>query len=82
VEINGQPSRLDVNEHLAKRFIDMGGTLVCDSDAHSIAELANLRYAVAVARRAWATPADVLNTLPLPRLLARLGERQEKLRAA
>jgi DNA polymerase (family 10) len=82
VEINGQPDRLDVNERLARRFLDQGGMLVCDSDAHSTAEFGNMRYAVAVARRAWAMPGDVLNTLPLPRLLAWLDERQGRKLAA
>jgi DNA polymerase (family 10) len=82
VEINGQPDRLDINDVWARRFREMGGLLVCDSDAHSTSELDYLRYALAVARRAWAGPDGVLNTLPLPRLLSWLGERRGRRRAA
>lgn len=64
VEINGQPDRLDINDEWARRAQEMGILLVCNSDAHAAHELGYMRYAVAVARRAWAEPANVLNTLP------------------
>ena len=44
--------------------------------------LEDMRDAVAVARRAGVEPRDVRNTLPLPRLLALLGRRRAKARAA
>jgi len=37
---------------------------VLDSDAHRVTTLARQRWAVATARRAWLTAADVANTLP------------------
>ena len=42
-----------------------GVRLIIDSDAHSPAALGNLRWGVAVARRAWLEPQDVLNTQPI-----------------
>ena len=35
-----------------------------DSDSHGVDTLANMRYGVATARRAWLTAADVANTRP------------------
>ena len=65
LEINSQIDRLDLNEHHARLARDRGVKLAIDSDAHSPAALGVTRWGVAVARRAWITPADVLNTLPL-----------------
>jgi DNA polymerase (family 10) len=47
---------------------------VISTDAHSTDELGLLRYGVGVARRAWLTKEDVLNTLPVERLLRALGK--------
>ena len=41
-----------------------GVKLVLDSDAHRVETLERQRWAVATARRAWLTAADVANTLP------------------
>jgi len=42
------------------------GVLVSiNSDAHTIADLANLKYGIGQARRGWLEKRDVLNTLPL-----------------
>ncbi len=70
LEIDGQPSRLDLPSPLARRARELGVTFTCDSDAHDAAQLANVAYAVGQARRAWITPADVLNTRPLAGVLA------------
>ena len=42
-----------------------GLTVSVGSDAHSVAQLATMRYGVDQLRRAWLTPADVLNARPL-----------------
>jgi DNA polymerase (family 10) len=62
LEINGNPDRRDLNEANARRAIDLGATLVIDSDAHGCETLRNVIYGVATARRAWLTAADVANT--------------------
>ena len=41
-----------------------GVSILIDSDAHGAATLANMRWGVATARRAWLTAADVANTRP------------------
>jgi DNA polymerase (family 10) len=70
LEIDGQPSRLDLPSALARRARAFGVTFACDSDAHGTAQLSNVAYAVGQARRAWITPAEVLNARPLAGVLA------------
>ena len=65
LEINSQPDRLDLDDTQARLARDRGLKLVIDSDAHSPAALGNLRWGVAVARRAWLSRSDVLNTRPI-----------------
>jgi DNA polymerase (family X) len=72
LEINSQVDRLDLDDSLARLARDRGVRLVIDSDAHSPAALGNLRWGIATARRAWLTPADVLNTRALPDFRASL----------
>jgi DNA polymerase (family 10) len=62
LEINSQAYRLDLNDSHAKMARDRGVKLVISSDAHSVNALKVLRWGILVARRAWLTPTDVLNT--------------------
>ncbi|MEA2481872.1 MAG: polymerase, partial [Thermoleophilaceae bacterium] len=62
LEINANPDRRDLNELNARRAVDAGVTLTIDSDAHGTETLANMRYGIATARRAWLTPENVANT--------------------
>ena len=62
LEIDGHPARLDLPSALARRAKAFGVTFTCDSDAHSVAALGNVSYAVGQARRAWLEAPDVLNT--------------------
>jgi len=80
VEINASPSRLDLNDLHARRAKDLGIPITISTDAHAIPQLDYMRYGVAVARRAWLTPSDVLNTLPAPALAAWLMQRRTKQR--
>ena len=69
LEVNGLPDRLDLSgEHVAAALA-AGVSIVCSTDAHSVAGLLNMPYAVHTARRGGAAPGDVLNTLPLDALL-------------
>jgi DNA polymerase (family 10) len=70
LEIDGQPSRLDLPSPLARRAKEFGVTFTCDSDAHGVAQLENVAYAVGQARRGWITSAEVLNARPLEEVLA------------
>lgn len=78
VEINGYYLRLDLNDVLAHRAKSLGCLISLGTDAHQAAHLSMMRYAVGVARRAWLEPQDVLNTRPLPELLAWLRRRRNR----
>jgi DNA polymerase (family 10) len=73
MEIDGQPERMDLDDQLARLALQAGVKLVISSDAHSTVELGFMRWGVSQARRAWAVKKDVLNTLPLERLLRALA---------
>jgi DNA polymerase (family 10) len=62
LEINCQVDRLDLNDSHARLARERGARLVISTDAHSVTALGNQRWGVRVARRAWATPDEVLNT--------------------
>ena len=68
LEINCQIDRLDLSDVNARLARERGVPLVIASDAHSRSAFGTLRWGVQVARRAWATTGDVLNTRPLPEL--------------
>jgi DNA polymerase (family X) len=68
LEIDGQPSRLDMYDYYCKMAKEKGAKMTCDSDGHAIAQRSFLSYGISVARRGWLTKKDVLNTLPLNKL--------------
>jgi DNA polymerase (family X) len=70
LEVNGLPDRLDLRGESVRDALKAGVEIVCSTDAHSVRGLSNMALSVATARRGWATAGDVLNTRPLPALLA------------
>jgi DNA polymerase (family 10) len=70
VEINAQPARLDLNDHHARRAKELGVKISIDTDTHFLDQLDNMTLGVATARRAWIGKSDVINTMPLRKLLA------------
>jgi DNA polymerase (family 10) len=62
IEINAHPQRLDIDWVHCKRARAIGVQLVINPDAHSMGDLAYLRYGVDVARRGWLEKKDVFNT--------------------
>lgn len=77
IEINAQPSRLDLDWTYVKQAKAAGVILVINPDAHSPAELEYTTYGVNVARRGWLAKEDLFNTLPLKRVLKELESRRE-----
>jgi DNA polymerase (family 10) len=71
LEINGS-ERLDLPDTLAAAAKSHGVRFVLSTDAHNERELGFMRFAVAVARRAGLTAADIVNTRPLPEFLKSL----------
>lgn len=76
VEINASPSRLDLNDLHARRARELGIPILINTDAHTIGQLDYMRFGVSVARRAWLTSRDVLNTLPGQQFLAWLERKR------
>ncbi|MDF3298557.1 DNA polymerase/3'-5' exonuclease PolX [Streptomyces tropicalis] len=74
LEINAQPDRLDLGDEDILRARSHGTKFAVDTDAHSIPQLAYLRYGIGTAQRGWLTPDDVINTWPLGRLRRFLRE--------
>jgi DNA polymerase (family X) len=62
LEINANPARRDLSDVNARAAVRAGVSIVINSDAHRIGTLANMRWGVATARRAWMTRQDVVNT--------------------
>ncbi|HVL15369.1 MAG TPA: DNA polymerase/3'-5' exonuclease PolX, partial [Gemmata sp.] len=78
IEINAQPSRLDLDWVHVKRAKAMGIPIVINPDAHSPGELALYQFGVDVARRGWLTKDDVFNTRGLKDVMKELKRRKEK----
>lgn len=72
LELNSNPNRLDLKPEHLRRAKALGVPIAIGSDAHSVAELDNIRAGVGTARRGWLEKTDVLNTRPLDALLAYL----------
>jgi putative hydrolase len=70
IEIDGDPSRQDLDYTLAREAIAAGCLFALDTDAHAVPQWRYVEIAMAHARLA-GVPADrVINTWPLERLLA------------
>lgn len=65
LEINGNPSRLDLRSLHVQTAIEEGATIAVNTDAHRPSSFGYIRLSVRTARRGWAEAADVLNTWSL-----------------
>jgi DNA polymerase (family 10) len=72
LEINAQIDRLDLPDIHAQAARKRGVRLVIGTDSHSRNGFSVMKWGVQVARRAWLTRQDVLNTLPVDALRASL----------
>jgi DNA polymerase (family 10) len=72
LEINCQPDRLDLPDHLVRPARDKGVRFVISTDSHATREFDTLPYGVAQARRGWLAAGDVLNTREADDFLAAL----------
>ncbi len=70
LEINSSPERLDLNAQMARAAKARGAKFTISTDAHHPSHLRGMRFGVTTARRAWLSPADILNTLPLDQFAA------------
>jgi DNA polymerase (family 10) len=69
VELNAYPNRLDLDWVHCRRAKELGVKLAINPDAHSTADLENIEYGIATARRAGLEEKDVINTRNLDEVL-------------
>ncbi|MFH0826305.1 MAG: DNA polymerase/3'-5' exonuclease PolX [Candidatus Omnitrophota bacterium] len=69
LEINAFPQRLDLNDLHARRAKESGVKLAISTDSHETSQLSVIQFGLAVARRAWLSKEDVINTLSVENLL-------------
>jgi DNA polymerase (family X) len=62
LEINAFPMRFDLNSSNAYFAREQGGKFAINTDTHELSHLDFMRFGVTIARRAWVTRAQVLNT--------------------
>lgn len=62
LEINAQPSRLDLDDLNSRKAKEMGVKLAISTDAHSTTQLDFMRYGIGQARRGWIEKNNVINT--------------------
>lgn len=75
LEINADPSRLDLDDVHAAAAKARGIPIVISTDAHSTRGFASMEWGVYQARRAGLTAADVINTLPWKEFSKRIARR-------
>ncbi len=78
IEINANPSRLDLDWRLVHRAREKGVKIPICPDAHTLAGLDDMRYGIGVARKGWLRAGDVLNTMDAEALLTFFRQRRHK----
>jgi DNA polymerase (family 10) len=78
IELNANPSRLDMDWHWWPLAKEKGVRCVINPDAHDTAGLQQLWFGVASARKGWLTRNDVMNCLPLGKIEKALGAKAAK----
>ena len=82
MECNAYPDRLDLNDVHLRLAKQRGVKIVISTDSHSTTHLPFMKYGVITARRGWIEKKDVINTLPLPEMLAALRPKPAAAKAA
>lgn len=76
LEINAYPKRLDLCDTAARRARENGVMLAISTDSHSLDQLDQMVFGLAVARRAWLKGADLLNGLGHKQLMAWIARKR------
>ncbi len=69
LEINGFPTRLDLNDINVKKTKEAGVKMVVNTDSHRKEHMRFMELGIAQARRGWAEKKDIINTQLLKTLL-------------
>lgn len=75
VEHNSNPARADLCDLHLRQAKEAGCRIIANTDAHSVDELDQIDNGIVQLRRAWLTPADLINTLPVDDFLRGLRPR-------
>jgi DNA polymerase (family 10) len=73
LELNAYPERLDLSDINCRKAKEKGVKIAISTDAHADAHLEWMKFGVATAKRGWIEPGDVINTLPMSKLLKLLS---------
>jgi DNA polymerase (family X) len=76
LEINADPARLDLDPSLAFRANQAGCLITINCDAHHPAGFSLMEYGVAMARRAWLKPYQILNCWSPSQIMEWLSSRE------
>ncbi len=68
LELNCQPSRLDLPWNVWRRARDKGLRCSLNPDAHSLDDFRHVEYGIGFARKGWLTADDIINCWPPERL--------------
>jgi len=66
VEHNSNPARTDLSDAHMRLAKSLGCKISINTDAHATEEMDHTQHGIIQLRRAWLTPADVINTAPTP----------------
>ncbi|MEE8131481.1 MAG: DNA polymerase/3'-5' exonuclease PolX [Candidatus Paceibacterota bacterium] len=72
LEINAYPVRLDLKDINIRKAKEMGVKMIINTDAHQSEQMYFMDYGVSQARRGWAEKKDIVNCLPVEKLLKML----------
>jgi DNA polymerase (family 10) len=78
LEHNCNPHRLDPDWQVLKRAARMGIQIAIDPDAHDLEGFDDMRYGIAMARKAWLSPANLLNCLTAEQIGAYFNARRQR----
>jgi DNA polymerase (family 10) len=76
IELNATPDRLDMDWRHWQYARSKGVKCVVNCDAHRFEHAGFLRLGADVARKGWLTRDDIINTLPLPKLMKELQKKR------
>lgn len=68
LEITCTPARMDLSDINVKAAAENGLIFSIGTDAHSIDQLGNIEFGVAIARRGWCSKKNIINTLSLKQI--------------
>ena len=69
IEVNADPSRLDLPSDLIKQAIKSNAKFIINSDGHHSSQMKNIKFGVWTAKKGWSKSKDILNTQSLAELI-------------